>query len=406
MLFQPCELDKLVDPDHPAVALWEVTGRLDLSKFQDAILARGSRPGRSATDPRLLVALWLYAYTDGVGGARELERLCQCQDAYQWLCGGVPVNYHSLSDFRVDHEAALDDLFTQVVMRLVQQGAVEIKRVSIDGTRVRASAGQGSFRRVSTLRRLKKEARAHLQGLKAQEDGAWAGRQAAAEERAARERQERIEQALAQVPQLKATQENYGNRQGHAQQKSQEPRASTTDPEARVMKMGDGGYRPAYNVQIVADTASRAIVAVEVTNVGSDRQQSQPMRKQVESRTGRKPQEQLVDGGYVHLESIEKAGEEGVKTYAPLAKIKGVDPTQPKAGDGPHVAEWRRRMGEDQAKEIYKERAATIETINADLKTYRGLERFLVRGLGKVKCVALWSALAYNLMHFGAMLRT
>jgi transposase len=404
MLLEPCELNKLVEVDHPAVVLWEVTGRLDLTKFQDVIVARGSQPGRSATDPRLLIALWLYAFTQGVGSARELDRLCQCQDAYKWLCGGVTVNHHMLSDFRVQHAQALDDLFTQVVMRLVQQGEVEVKRVSIDGTRVRASAGSSSFRRVSTLTRLKKEAGAHLEGLKAQGDPAWTAREAAAQERAALEREERITQALAEVPQLQATREQYGNRKAHAQQKTQEPRVSTTDPQARKMKMGDGGYRPAYNVQLAQDTASRAIIGVRVTNVGSDRQESQPARDQVEKRTGRKPQEQLMDGGYVHLDSIERAGVDGVKTYAPTPETEGVDPTLPKKGDGPHVEEWRKRMGEEQAKEIYKERAATIETVNADLKTHRGLGPLVVRGIEKVTCVALWSALAYNLMHFGAAL--
>jgi transposase len=404
MLLEPCELDKLIDPEHQAVTLWEVTGQMDLSKFQDTIAARGSQPGRAATDPRLLIALWLYAFTQGVGSARELERLCSCQDAYKWLCGGVSVNYHGLSDFRVRHAAALDDLFTQVVMRLVQGGQVEVKRVAIDGTRVRASAGSASFRRCSTLTRLKKEARSHLEGLKAQMDPAWTAREAAAQERAAQERARRIDEALAEVPQLQATKDQYGNRQRHAQQKAQEVRVSTTDPQSRKMRMGDGGYRPAYNVQLAQDTVSRAIVAVDVTNAGSDCQQSLPMLEQVQERTGIKPKEQLIDGGYVHLESIEKAGQEGVKTYAPPPEVEGVDPTLPKKNDPEHVAEWRRRMGQEEAKAIYKERAATIETVNADLKTHRGLGPLVVRGIDKVKCVALWAALAYNLMHFGAAL--
>jgi len=397
-------LEDLLEADHQARVIWDVVGSLDLSRFHDKIEARGPVPGRASTEPRLLVSLWLYAYSDGIGSGRELDRLCEIQDAYRWLCGGVNLNYHTLNDFRVKHKKALEDLFKQVVMRLVRQDLVKVTRISQDGTRVRASAGSSSFRRESTLQKLQQEAQSHLEALDAQAaDPKWSAREAAARERAARERLERINEALKQTPQLTATKENYGNRKAHVQQKAKEPRVSTTEPQARVMKMGDGGFRPAHNVQIVSDTQSRAILAVEVNNIGSDRQQSQGLREQVEQDTGKKVEEHLVDGGYVHLESIEAAGAK-VKFYAPPPKTKGVDATQPKKGDGPNVAQWRARMGTQEAKEIYKERAALSETINADLKTHRGLGQFTVRGLGKVTCVVLLSALAYNVMHFGAAL--
>ena len=152
-VMQPCVLDELLEDDHPARTIWSVVERLDLSRFESAIVARGGDPGRAATDPRLLVSLWLYAYTRGVGSGRELDRLCGCRDAYRWLCGGVSLNYPTLNDFRVEHAEALDDLFTQVVMRLVQKDVVDIQRISRDGTRVRASAGGGSFRKHATLER-------------------------------------------------------------------------------------------------------------------------------------------------------------------------------------------------------------------------------------------------------------
>ena len=403
-LLQPCVLDELLADDHPARTIWSVVGRLDLSRFEARIAARGGDPGRAATDPRLLVALWLYAYTRGVGSGRELERLCGCQDAYRWLCGGVSVNYHTLNDFRVDHAQALDELFTQVVMRLVHKGLVDVRRISQDGTRVRASAGSGSFRSHATLERLRVEAKAHLEALAKQIDPAWSARQAAARERAARERVEHIEQALAQVPELEASKQRYGNRKRDARSKAKPVRSSTTDAAARKMKMGDGGYRPAYNVQLVGAVGSRAIVAVAVTNQGSDQHQSVPLRHQAQRRTGQEVKEHLLDGGFVHRQSIEQAGEQAAAIYAPVQETRGVDPATPKRGDGPHVRAWRERMATPEAKAIYKERAATSETINADLKTWRGLDRLRVRGIIKVTCVALWSALAYNLMHFGKAL--
>ena len=403
-VFQPCVLDELLAEDHPARAIWAVVERLDLSRFEAVIKARGSEPGRAATDPRLLAALWLYAYTEGVGSGRELERLCGCQDAYRWLCGGITVNHHTLNDFRVDHGEALDELFTQVVMRLVHAGVVDVRRISQDGTRVRASAGGGSFRSPATLDALRIQAKAHLEALVKQTDPAWSARQAAAQHRAAHERLERIEEALAQVPELEAAKQRYGNRKRDAASKAKPVRSSTTDAGARKMKMGDGGYRPAYNVQLAGACGSRAIVAVAVTNQGSDQHQSVPLRDQTECRTGRKVHEHLLDGGFVHRESIERAGEQAVAIYAPVQQIKGTDPTAPKKGDGPHVRAWRQRMARPEAQAIYKERAAISETINADLKTWRGLDRLPVRGIAKVTCIALWSALAYNLMHFSPAL--
>ena len=400
----PCVLDETIPADHRVRLVWDLVERLDLSGFAVGLKVQEGKAGRSATDVRLLVALWVWASTEGVGSAREVERLCGEKDSYRWLCGGVEVNYHTLSDFRVEHERALDELLTKVLATLMQQGLVKVRRITQDGMRVRASAGAASFRRRKTLEEHLAEAHQQVESLKTQREATVASscgrRQDAARKRAVQDRLRKTEAALAALATVeKARKEAKGGKNSRCQ-----PRASTTDSEARVMKMGDGGFRPAYNVQLAADTESRAIVGVSVINSGSDKAQSEPMRQEVESRTGGKVQEHLMDGGFVKFEQLERAEQTGVKVYAPPQANKNVDPYQVRPSDSVEVAQWRERMATDQAKTIYKERASTSETVNADLRTYRGLDRFLVRGLAKVKCVALWSALAYNLMHFGKAL--
>lgn len=339
--------------------------------------------------------------------------------AYQWLCGGVSVNHHTLSDFRTAHGEALDGLFTQVIASLVDKGLVKVSRISQDGTRQRACAGAASFRGEERLNKLLEEAKAHVAEVKAQvEDpetsAGLSARKKAARQRAAREKQRRLEAAIAQLPELKAKQEAAVKKAGGGKcgkkLKEKKPRASSTDPEARTMKMGDGGFRPAVNVQFAVDTESRAVVGVDVSGEGSDKGLAGPMREQVEGRSGRKVEEHLYDGGFVVMEEIHEAAEAGVAVYAPVPTPR--DPVkaaagfqyQPKRTDTPAQAAWRQRMGTEAGKEVYKQRASTVETVNADLKTHRGLTQLTVRGLKKAKCVALWCALAYNLMHFGAAL--
>ena len=397
LLLRSVDLDALIANDHVARTMWRFVEGLDLAAFHAAIKARGSEPGRSATDPKILLTLWLYATSEGIGSAREVARLCECHDAYRWICGGVSVSYHTLSDFRVAHRAALDDLLTQVLAAMMSQGLVTLTRVAQDGTRVRASAGAASFRREPRLKDLLRAARdqvEHVKGL--EDDPSVTTREAAAKARAAREREARIEKALEQMPKVRAAKKS--------EEEKQQARASTTDPEARVMKMGDGGFRPAYNVQFAATTQEKVIVGVEVTNVGSDKSQMTPMLEQIEQRCGERPQEHLVDGGFVKLDEIEKAATGGTKVYAPPpAKKKGESPDyEPKADDTPQVAEWRSRMGTQEAKEIYKDRAATVEWVNADVKEHRGM-KLRVRGLDKVLAVALLHALTFNLMRWAAL---
>jgi transposase len=392
---RPCDLEALLPADHPARAIWAVVEQLDLSRFYETIEARAGQAGRPAIDPKILVALWLYATSEGEGSAREIARRCEVHDAYRWICGGVSINYHTLSDFRIGHPEALDGLMTQLLAVLMHQGLVKIQRVAQDGMRVRASAGAASFRREPTLNQCFAEAQEQVERTKRRvDDPAVQGsaRRRAAQDRAAREREQRIARALAELPKVEAVKASRA-----AKEKA---RVSTTDPEARVMKMADGGFRPAYNVQLATDTESRVIVGANVTNVGSDRSQLEPMLGEIERRTDTKPEEHLVDGGFVRKESIENAAAQGVTVLAPVRKpqTEEIDPHQRKPGESDAVGAWRERMGTAEAKETYKLRASTAETVNADLRCSRGLDRFTVRGSAKVLMVVLWSALAYNVL--------
>jgi transposase len=409
--FQPQCLDELLPPQHRARVIWAVVQTLDLSDFYSAIRARQGCAGRDATDPALLVALWLYAITRGVGSARELERLCQDHRGFRWLCGGVTVNHHTLSDFRVGHADALDKLFSQVLAKLIEKKLVSVRRIVQDGTRIRASVGSGTMRRKKSLQQLHDEAAAHVKDLRALLDdparsAELSARSKAARLRGAQDRQRRLAEALAEIPRLAEELAESARRESRkAFKKADEIRVSHTDAQTRVMKMGDGSYHPAHNVQLAADPQSRAIVGVDVSSRGQDTSLSEPMREQVERRTGQKVQEHTADAGYVNLEQIEQAGNDGVTMYVALRKSKGkTDPYKPKRKDKPHVRAWRARMAGEEAKAKLKERSSTIETINADGKTHRGLGRVLVRGLSNVKCHALWFALSYNLLHFGSAL--
>jgi transposase len=407
-------IEDLVASDHEVRLVMSVVEKLELSGFHESIKAREGGAGRDATDPRLLVALWLYACIRGFGSARELARQCEESAPFRWLCGGVTVNHRMLSEFRVDHGESLDSLFSQVLASLVDKKVLHVSRVSQDGVRVRVSAGSKSFRRQRRLTELLVKARQHVELLRQQVDSpeheALNKQQKAARERAAKEKLERLEQAVAQLPQLQQRQAETERRAGQGKYgqkvRQREPRVSTTDAEARVMKMPNGGYNPAVNVQLASDTVSRAIVGVEVSNEGSDSAGlSEPMRQQVQQRTGQVVQQHLMDGGYLRNEDLEQAHAAGVELFLPPKPARNParrgHELEPKPGDSEAMLDWKQRMAGEGGKEIYKLRASTSETINADLRTYRGLSQLTVRGLQKAKCVALWCALAYNVMHFG-----
>jgi transposase len=411
--------DELVGPKHQVRVLWQVIEQQDWSAFSEPIKAREGNAGRDATDPRILAALWLYAAIRNVGSAREVDRLCKESDPFKWILGGVTVNYHMLAAFRVGHGDALDELFTRILATLVDKGLVKGKRITQDGIRVRAAAGAGSFRSEERLEKLLEESRQVVKELREQvdnpaESAKKSARKKAARRRAAEDRQHRLEEAVAQLPELKEKQQAAAQRAGTNGKRGtaileKSPRVSTTDPEARVMKMPNGGFNPAVNVQLATDTGSRAIVGVEVCNEGSDSAGlAEPMRQQVEARTGRKVEEHGLDGGYVKTEDLERAHEQGVALFIPAKPARNLDnrgkELEPKPGDSEAVSAWKKRMASDEGKEIYKLRASTSETVNADLRQHRALKQFAVRGLEKVKCVTLWCALAYNVMIFAKVL--
>jgi hypothetical protein len=266
--------------------------------------------------------------------------------------------------------------------------------------RVRACAGASSFRRPQTIARCLAEAEAQVKALQAQADedaGAAGRRQQAARRRAAGERVARLQAAQTELAKLQAA---NATKAKDRRKDPAEVRASTTDPESRKMKMADGGFRPAYNLQLATTTEGGVVVGVAVTNEGTDKAQMPPMLQQIEERFGRKPKEVLVDGGFVTVEAIDQAERSGTAVYAPPKEEQkqretGRDPYARKASDTEATAAWRARMGTESAKAIYKERASTAEWVNAQARN-RGLYAVRVRGLQKVLVVALWYALAHN----------
>jgi transposase len=412
-------LEELVPADHRVRLVWQFVEGLDLSAMYEAIKAVEGQPGHPPADPRILLALWLYATVEGVGSARALARLCEMHIGYQWLCGGVGMNAKTLTDFRVKHGAALEQLLVDSFTGLLTVGAAKLDRVAQDGVRVRASAGAASFRRHSTLEACRDDAEQQVLRLRTeleQDPGAASRREASARQRVAEDRVRRVNEALAVTESLRAQQQERARQRAERESRKpadappnaakpeeakpeKEPRASTTDAEARVMKMADGGFRPAYNVQFVSDTTSGAIAAVAVDNIGSDMGKLVPMSEALAAYYGQRPCEHLADGGYTKLDDIKVLAEAGVTAYVPVAtpRDKTRDPYAPQQSDAPVIADWRQRMGTEQAKTIYKERAATAECANAQARN-RGLRQFVVRGLDKVRIVALWHALTHNMV--------
>ena len=397
------DLEALLAAEHPARVIWAYVEKLDLSALEERVQARAHGPGQSPPSPRLLLALWLYATTQGVGSARALARLCESDDAYRWLCGGVRLNYHGLSDFRTEHPELLERLLIENVASLSVANVINLDEVIQDGLRVRASAGTGSYRREKKLYKELRKAKRLVERLREENDDdpdASNRRIRAAKERAAREREARVQAALAQLAEIEAhrARKDRANRNNKKKgTKPSEPRASTTDPQARVMKMPDGGFRPAYNCQIATVAEGQIVIAASAETTGSDRGLMRPMMETIKQDFDRLPKRQLVDGGFNKNADIEWAAAGGVKVYGPAVKSKhNTDPYAPRPDDGPGVAAWRRRMKSPHGKAVYKRRAPG-ECINARFRNW-GLRQFFVRGREKVLCVLRWFALANNIL--------
>jgi transposase len=425
IVFERFEFDELIGVEHPARAIWSYVEKVDLSELYGRIKARSHVPGRPAADPRVMLALWLYACVEGVGSARQLDRLTQEHHGFRWLRGGVPLNYHLLSDFRWQSAEVADRLLTQGVAALWSEGLVKLASLSHDGLRVRASAGSSSFRRLPTLEELLRRVEERIARLKQEIDDdpdASNRRMQAANQRALREQQERIEAALKLLRELQAQQAAAALAKSKAagpppaddggppsdaataptdKKQSKQPRCSSTDPQARVMHMPDGGYRPAYNVQLTADLDSGVIVSLSVDTTGSDGGLLAPAAQDVERRYGHRPTRWLADGGFTALQDIAALARKGITVFCPLKPRRNpkYDPAAPRYGDPPEVAQWRRRMVDDAAagQAGWLRRRGEHERVNANFRQ-QGLQQFNVRGTFKVRTVSMLHALANNIM--------
>lgn len=461
MVLRAVDVEKLIEADHTARAIWELVGRLDLSGFTAEIESVEGAAGRAAYDPQLLISLWIYAYSEGVSSAREVARRCEYHPAYQWLTGCEAVNHHSLSDFRVAHQAALDELFAQVLGVLSAEGLIRLERVMHDGTKVKAQASGKSFRGEKSLREHLQQAHERVREMGDPRQEEASARRVRAQARAVRERVERLEQALEQMQKVQ------GRRGG-------ERRVSETDPEARFMKQSDGGTAPSHNVQISTDAAHSLIVGVSVTQSANDEGQLPPALEEVRRNLGQLPQQVVADAGFTTKETILALAERQVDLIAPIRGAgrpsrprRGIDPAyapgafvydaardlyicpagqelthqgtrRHQAGVQYHVYEaaargcrscasrarccsgagarrilrsenapavdaFLKKMQTQTAKAIYRTRAAVAEFPHAWLKAKIGLRQFRVRGLKKVRCEALWACLAYNLAQWARL---
>lgn len=399
MTFLSASLDQLLPSDHRARVVWGYVESLDLSPLYANIDAVEGEPGRDAVDPAILMALWMFATIEAISSARQLDRLCKRDLAYMWICGDVSVNYHLLSDFRVAHGKFLEQLLTDTIATLMHQGLVTLNVVAQDGMRVRANAGSSSFRREKTLKKCQEEAAMQVERLRNESDDendASDKRCQSARKRAAQERQDRLDQALVELNILQAQKEKKEKGSG------KKARCSSTDPEARKMKMANGGFNPAYNVQFVTDGETRIIIGLDVINSGSDSGQMEPMHQQVVQNYEKAPDHYLVDRPFATHADVSQLEQAGSQVVAPIFDEKGIrkrgkDPFARQRRDTNETFKFRQRMATEEAKELYKSRPSIAEFPNAECRN-RGLQQFRVRGLVKAKAQVLWHALTFNLM--------
>lgn len=395
--FSCVSLDVQLPADHPVRTIWQFTCGVDLSAFDRPSKAVEGVPGAPVIPPTVLFALWLFAVSEGVGSGRRLAELCERDLPYQWLCGGVAVNYHTLNDFYSSNADALHALFVEHVAALRQEGLIDLSRVTLDGRKVAAAVSKESLHREGTLENHLEEAKRHLEAVLAErDDPAGNAKRQAARRRGAEDRVGRLEQAVACVRERQRQREQT-NRESI---KPEDARASETDPDVAKMKMPDGGYRPAYNVQTLIDEKSGLIVTVDVTNQGSDNGLLQPMVAKAEQEQRKQPGQTLTDGGYSSEEDVQALEEKGIEVLMPPKNEKkelekGTDPYARKRRDSDEIARWRERMGDPAVREVYKRRAPVAEGAHAQ-QANRGFRRIRLRGLVKARTEVLWQALCHN----------
>jgi transposase len=406
--FELVDLDQLLPMDHEARLCVAFVESLDLTELYAAVGAREGEAGRPPADPALLLALWLYATIDDVGSAREVARLADLNIAYRWIMGGVSVNYHGLSDFRVAHGDLLDKLLTESVTVLMEQGLTTLDQVVADGTKVKASAGQGSFGGKDRMARIETFAKQRVERLREEaeaEPGASAKRTQAAKLRAAKELAERAAKAAKKLAELREEKEERAKTHAKEEEEKAEPKASSTDPDARRMRFPDGGVKPGYNMQI-ACSKEGFVVGLEATDRRNDTGLAKPMMEQIANRYGQLPKKLLVDTKYAAADDIVALAEHRlgpVMVYAPVPEEKqDVKPDTlrrrlaERAKEHKALKEWRARMDTGAGQDIHRKRRR-IELVNAHFKN-NGFGQMLLRGLEKVRIVGLLHALAHNLM--------
>jgi transposase len=457
-------VEELIPAEHKARAIWDLVGRMDLNRFAETLRTTAGCAGRPAWDPQLMVSLWVYAYSEGISSAREIERLMEWEPGMQWLGGLQTVNHHSLSDFRIEHRAALDELFAQLLALLAQAGLVDLQQVMHDGTKIRAVTGADTFRREKTIRERLEEAR---QAVAQFGDPRAEARQSAARERAARERKQRMEAALEELTALQAEKK---------EEEKAAVRVSVTEPEARIMKHGDGAMAASYNAQITTEASHKIIVGAHLSQCSSDAQSLKPALEEVEKNLGEKPAQVVVDGGFTNRDNIVDCAAQKIDLVGSLArpeerseaamKSQGIDPAfaphhfcileagqqlQCLAGctlpyvrqsrkrgnvyqqyqargedclacryrpqccpktaekgrtvsirveEQADVAAFREKMDLPENRAIYRRRGEVAEFPNAWIKDKLGVRKFRVRGLVKAGSELLWACLTYNIQQW------
>jgi len=461
MSWRAVDVEKLIGEEHPARAIWTLVGRLDLSPFYRAIESSVEEGGRPAFDPQLLISLWVYAYSQGIGSAREVARRCEYDPAFQWLTGLTEVNYHTLADFRVEKQQELDELFTQVLAALSKEGLITLEQVMQDGTKIKALASSRSYRQEETIREHLEQARRQVAAMGDPRNDESSPKAKQAQARARRQQQERLESALEELQKLQARKAG--------EKAKREARVSTSDPQARVMKQSDEGFALSYNAQISADATHGLIVGVAVTQEANECAQLLPAVDRLEQRLNKRPQQMVADRGYTTRENIEKMAKReidflGAMRYVPRGanlpnrlspsaflyqpeKNRCVCPEgkiltrqrQHKRGPGmiyhifearfedcqtctrkpeccpgnkthgrsvaqleesPVVIAFRKKMASEEAQQRYRRRGRIVEFCHAWIKSKLGLRQFHVRGLAKAQMEMLWACLTYNLQHW------
>jgi len=463
MSWRAVDVEKLIGEDHPARAIWTLVGRLDLSPFYRAIESNVEEGGRPAFDPQLLISLWVYAYSQGIGSAREVARRCEYDPAFQWLTGLTEVNYHTLADFRVEKQQELDELFTQVLAALSKEGLITLEQVMQDGTKIKALASTRSYRQEEAIREHLERARIRVAEMGDPRNDESSPKAKQAQARARREQQERLGSALEEL-------QKWQERKSGEKAK-RETRVSTSDPHARAMHQPDGGLALSYNAQISTDSTYGLIVGVAVTQEPNDSGQLLPAVDRVEQRLEKKTRQMVADSGYTTRENIEKMAEREIDflgtmrqentprganlpnrfppsafLYQPeknhcicpegkvlhsagrrkvgpgmiyhlyearledsqsCARRPECCPDNKKHGrsvaqfeESPVVIAFRKKMASEEARKQYRRRGRIVEFCHAWIKSKLGLRQFHVRGLKKVQMEMLWACLTYNLQHW------